>query len=370
MKKKGFTYIEIAIAVSVFGLFMLFLAQMNHTSNSVLNLRRDRLRMNYIAQEELEKYKSNIYESTITNEETEVYTDTSSYDEYNIDIYANRLSAADSDLCKVRVEVSMAEDKSEKATLNTYIYIPVVSSVNNGGGSIGSTLSIIKAKILDEYMSVHTSFKQGEYNNGNKSFYYTNGDNYDDNYSVLKPKLFVDKHNKPIYEKDVEDTPSLYGTIYRRSLRNEKGAEEFVRVWNSQNYNIIVGQLRTVDNSKLYLDSDFLNSYDKDSKGFYLDSQFIKYTPFIKNNNPVYVVLFIETDVDLQKLSKLDLVGGSTNKNIRLIIYTSGRIDSSQAKYVKAKVDGKVNVITDIDLSKMDDNFKSELKSIEDRYTQ
>jgi type II secretory pathway pseudopilin PulG len=65
MKKKGFTYIEVAIAFSIFALVLLFVMKMNHTTSTVMNRQREKTKKFYIAQLYMERYKSNHIKQTV-----------------------------------------------------------------------------------------------------------------------------------------------------------------------------------------------------------------------------------------------------------------------------------------------------------------
>lgn len=65
MKKKGFTYIEVMIALAIFSIFLMFLMNINHNSAKMASNRRVKLKELYIAQIEMERWKSN-YSDNIT----------------------------------------------------------------------------------------------------------------------------------------------------------------------------------------------------------------------------------------------------------------------------------------------------------------
>lgn len=57
MKKKGFTLIEVVVAFTIFSLILVFVMRLNHTTSTVMNLQRTRLKKLYIAQLAMEEYK-------------------------------------------------------------------------------------------------------------------------------------------------------------------------------------------------------------------------------------------------------------------------------------------------------------------------
>jgi len=64
MKKRGFTYIEVMIALAVFALIFTYVMKLNSSSNAVMRDEKQRLQMVYIAQREIERYKSEIFNDT------------------------------------------------------------------------------------------------------------------------------------------------------------------------------------------------------------------------------------------------------------------------------------------------------------------
>jgi len=60
MKKKGFTYIEVMIAFAIFALIFTYVMKLNSSSNAVMRDERQRLQMMYVAQMELETFKSQL----------------------------------------------------------------------------------------------------------------------------------------------------------------------------------------------------------------------------------------------------------------------------------------------------------------------
>lgn len=58
MKKKGFTYIEIMIAISIFLILSIFVVRLNITANKNINTQVDRQNMMMEAQKQLEKFKT------------------------------------------------------------------------------------------------------------------------------------------------------------------------------------------------------------------------------------------------------------------------------------------------------------------------
>ena len=60
MKKRGFTYIEVIIAIAIFAMLLTFVIKLDNTSNMLMKNQREKLRMVYVAQLALEKFKSNL----------------------------------------------------------------------------------------------------------------------------------------------------------------------------------------------------------------------------------------------------------------------------------------------------------------------
>jgi len=58
MRKKGFSYIEVMIAISIFALLLIMVMKINSTSQSNLNKQINSQKMMFVAQEQMEKYKS------------------------------------------------------------------------------------------------------------------------------------------------------------------------------------------------------------------------------------------------------------------------------------------------------------------------
>lgn len=58
MKKRGFTYIEVMIALAIFSIFIMFLMNINHNSAKLAEKRIEKLKKLYIAQMEMERWKS------------------------------------------------------------------------------------------------------------------------------------------------------------------------------------------------------------------------------------------------------------------------------------------------------------------------
>jgi prepilin-type N-terminal cleavage/methylation domain-containing protein len=58
MKNKGFTYIELMIAISIFTLLILTVMKLNSTSQSNINKQIHSQKMMFVAQRQLEKFKS------------------------------------------------------------------------------------------------------------------------------------------------------------------------------------------------------------------------------------------------------------------------------------------------------------------------
>lgn len=60
MRKKGFTYIELMIAISIFTLLLLMIMKLNSTSESNLNNQIDSQKRIYVAQQQMEKFKTTL----------------------------------------------------------------------------------------------------------------------------------------------------------------------------------------------------------------------------------------------------------------------------------------------------------------------
>jgi prepilin-type N-terminal cleavage/methylation domain-containing protein len=58
MKKKGFTYLEVMIAISIFAILILAIMKLNITSENNLNSQITNQKMMFLAQKQLEKYKT------------------------------------------------------------------------------------------------------------------------------------------------------------------------------------------------------------------------------------------------------------------------------------------------------------------------
>src|SRR5690242_3448916 len=70
MKSRGFTYIEVMIALSIFSILIVFVMNVNHSSAKIMGQRRVRLKELYIAQMEMERWKIN-YGNLPNNNSTE-----------------------------------------------------------------------------------------------------------------------------------------------------------------------------------------------------------------------------------------------------------------------------------------------------------
>lgn len=60
MRKKGFTYIELSIALAIFALLLLMVVKLNRTSESNLNRQSDNQKMLFVAQQQIEKFKTTL----------------------------------------------------------------------------------------------------------------------------------------------------------------------------------------------------------------------------------------------------------------------------------------------------------------------
>ncbi|HEY8892277.1 MAG TPA: type II secretion system protein [Clostridium sp.] len=78
MKKKGFTYIEIMIAISIFTILIVMIMKLNITSEGNLNKQTSSQKMMFVAQQQIEKYKSTLsnigsYENGFTQDSSGYY---------------------------------------------------------------------------------------------------------------------------------------------------------------------------------------------------------------------------------------------------------------------------------------------------------
>ncbi|MBC8062739.1 MAG: prepilin-type N-terminal cleavage/methylation domain-containing protein [Clostridiaceae bacterium] len=62
MKRKGFTYIEVMIAISIFAILILMIMRLNITSEKNLNSQFTSQKMMFVAQQQIESFKN-----TVTN---------------------------------------------------------------------------------------------------------------------------------------------------------------------------------------------------------------------------------------------------------------------------------------------------------------
>ena len=60
MMKKGFTYIEVIIAISVFAILILTVMKLNVTSENNLNSQINSQKMMFVAQQQIEKFKTTL----------------------------------------------------------------------------------------------------------------------------------------------------------------------------------------------------------------------------------------------------------------------------------------------------------------------
>lgn len=60
MRKKGFTYIELMIAISIFTLLILIIMKLNSTSESNINKQINDQKMIFMAQHQMEKFKTTL----------------------------------------------------------------------------------------------------------------------------------------------------------------------------------------------------------------------------------------------------------------------------------------------------------------------
>ena len=114
MKKKGFTYIEVMIAFAIFALIFTYVMKLNKSSNVVMRDQRQRLQMVYIAQMELERFKSEL-----TSHEYK------KIDGYYVMVETKDMSSL-KDMSFIEVKVTVKKninDSSDKAvTLNSRVF--------------------------------------------------------------------------------------------------------------------------------------------------------------------------------------------------------------------------------------------------------
>lgn len=60
MKKKGFTYIELMIAMSIFAILVVMVMKLNMISQSNLNKQMNSQKMMFVAQQQIEKFKTTL----------------------------------------------------------------------------------------------------------------------------------------------------------------------------------------------------------------------------------------------------------------------------------------------------------------------
>lgn len=108
MKKKGFTYIEVMIALAIFSIFIIFLMNINHNSAKMASNRRIKLKELYIAQMEMERWKSD-YSDEVT--------------EYYIEVTDNFIEYKD--LSGSKFKVIDITDKTEDLEINDKFYVSI-----------------------------------------------------------------------------------------------------------------------------------------------------------------------------------------------------------------------------------------------------
>jgi len=119
MKKKGFTYIEVMIAFAIFALIFTYVMKLNKSSNAVMRDERQRLQMIYIAQMQLEKYKSQISNSDF------IY-----YDSNNVSYYvsvsfskADNISSTSIKEIKVTVKKKKNDSLDKEVVLKSHVFV-------------------------------------------------------------------------------------------------------------------------------------------------------------------------------------------------------------------------------------------------------
>lgn len=99
MIKKGFTYIEIMVAIGIFILMMLFIMKLDSTASRNIRVFNEKVKMTYLAQSEIEKLKSNpnMVSTTKTIEDYTVKVEVSEF---------NKITNMNNIVRNVRVTVS------------------------------------------------------------------------------------------------------------------------------------------------------------------------------------------------------------------------------------------------------------------------
>jgi prepilin-type N-terminal cleavage/methylation domain-containing protein len=64
MINKGFTYVEIMVAIAIFGAMSIFVIKLDSTASRNIRYYNEKVKMVQIAQSEVEKYKSNPVDTT------------------------------------------------------------------------------------------------------------------------------------------------------------------------------------------------------------------------------------------------------------------------------------------------------------------
>lgn len=125
MKKNGFTYIEVMIALAIFSIFIMFLMNINHNSAKMASNRRIKLKELYIAQMEMERWKSD-YGDEVT--------------EYYIEITDNFIEYKD--LSGGKFKVIDITDKTENLEINDKFYVSI--KTERLGASILDIVVLVK----------------------------------------------------------------------------------------------------------------------------------------------------------------------------------------------------------------------------------
>lgn len=87
MKKKAFTYIEVAIAFSIFAIMLVYVMKLDSTANRTMRENRQKLQMLYVAQMEMEKHKNDGDLTPLMNYYTVTFNNITYYVKFDVDVY-------------------------------------------------------------------------------------------------------------------------------------------------------------------------------------------------------------------------------------------------------------------------------------------
>lgn len=123
MRKKGFTYIELMIAVSIFSLLVLMVMKLNMISESNMNKQMNSQKMMFVAQSQIENFKTSLGNNAVV-------TNIGSYPDdfkpgtsgYYIVINGNNTITSDTNLYLVTVWVRKSStDASTEIKLQSHV---------------------------------------------------------------------------------------------------------------------------------------------------------------------------------------------------------------------------------------------------------